>query len=261
MNRTQFNESMDRILAFMAPPRTPEDQRNLEQYLKALYEQIAHWDAFMFEQVTKTIVKTLVSGRKPAVRDFEAIYSKMREALPKTEFKCVSCGTTGFISVWMLETKTGMTERFVKPCPDCRKNHEYARSPIRAGWVEMEGIPTTEVPESTKNFCADFFGIKAETPTDALEQITQLYRDGKVDVRNLVDVVASKVHRNNFNEERRKNKLVVDLVKSSVPEREASAESKNSVEVGSSGPAILTKPDEGGFFADGSGINDEDIPF
>ena len=34
-----------------------------------------------------------------------------------------------------------------------------------------------------------------------------------------------------------------------------------SAEVGSLGPAVLTKPDDKGFFADGSNVNSEDIPF
>ena len=259
MNHAQFTESMQRILAFMAPARTPEDDRHLGEYLKALFEQIGNWDGFMFDQVTKIIVKNLTAGRKPAVKDFEAIYSKMRENLPKTEFKCITCNTTGFTYVWMLETTTGSTERFIKPCPDCRKNHHYARAPIRSGWVEMEGNPPVEYPERMQGMVEDLLNVKTESPKDALEKITQLWREGKMDVGKLVAYVGRRVKRNNFNEERRKNRLVRDLIESEPPVqvRETTAQA----DAGSPGLAVLTKPDEKGFFDDGSDANDEDIPF
>jgi hypothetical protein len=57
-------------------------------------------------------------------------------------------------------------------------------------------------------------------------------------------------------------KVVETVEKAAAQAREATPSvSTASAVVGSLGPAVLTKPDERGFFADGSDANDQDIPF
>lgn len=77
MNIDQFTTSMHQILSFYSKPRNPEEARDYEQYLKALYESVASMDPFMFDQVTKELLKTLARGQKPMPGQFWAVYHKL----------------------------------------------------------------------------------------------------------------------------------------------------------------------------------------
>lgn len=205
MNMMQFTESMQRVLAFTQAPSTPDQAKHLDDYLKALYETVARWDAFTFDQTTKELVKSMTAGRKPGHRDLEAIYTRIMSSKPKPEFRCVPCGTTGWVSVWLMETATGRTERFVRPCPECRSQHPLKDSRTREGWVELEGDTRIPPDASTQAFIEDRYAKKFASPQAAMDWITTEWREQRLTAQSLVNVVASKVKR-----ERTKNEAMQD---------------------------------------------------
>lgn len=257
MNQFQFKQSMERILAFMATPKTPEDEKHLEQYLKALFEQISRWDPFMFDQVTKELARSLTAGRKPAIRDFESIYSKMRDALPKTEFKCVPCNTTGWIYIEAMDQNTGEISKFSKPCPECRQNHPLKTAPLRQGWVECEGVTKQQPDAQTQRFIDRLLNIKSDSPEAAMQEMTARWNNGAFKLDRLSDFIKRMTIPHPI-EEVRKNELVLAMIEA--PARETSAVRPPDGVVGA-GSAGLLIPPASGLFPDGSRLDDPDIPF
>ncbi len=218
MNMIQFKESMQRVLAFTMAPSTPDQVKHLDDYLRSLYESVARWDAFTFDQATKELVKSMTAGRKPGYKDLEAIYARIMSSKPKPEFRCVPCGTTGWVTVWLMETATGRTERFVRPCPECRSQHPFKDARTREGWVELEGDQKFQPDASTQAFIEDRFGKKFPSPQQAMDWITVEWREQRLTTQRLVDVIASKVKREKTQAEaiKERNRQVKEFAASTV---------------------------------------------
>lgn len=76
MDRASFDKSMERVLAFYQKPRG-EEVNDFAKYMATLYESVCSIDPFMFDQVTKELIKTLARGQKPMPGQFWAVYHKL----------------------------------------------------------------------------------------------------------------------------------------------------------------------------------------
>jgi hypothetical protein len=224
VDRKTFDGSMTRLMGFYKLPVSAAERAHFTTYMDSLYEAVQRMDPFLFESVTKELSKSLSRGQRPVPSQFYAVYEKLRDQQPKKLEKCESCGSTGFVHQWAMNHETAENAEFAKPCPTCRPRHMLQNAPLRPGWVELDVPPPKPGPtQTTKNFLEDFYGIKADTPEEALEMVTQMWREGKFNLRSLVNVVASKVERERISQKEaiaKRNKMVEDLQKSGPP-REA----------------------------------------
>jgi hypothetical protein len=263
LDRGNFHESMRRLLAFFKPPSTPEEVKQNNEYLEAVYESVSRMDGLLFDTVTKELAKSLTQGRRPVPSQFYAVYEKLRDVQPKTAFKCVTCGTTGWVYVMLMDQHTSQLERFSKPCPDCRRTHPLRTAPLRQGWIEAEMPPKESPDESTRKFVNALLGKATTTPQAALDEITAMWHRGDFQLDRMTDYL-KRVTPPKYVEEVRKNELVRQLV-TALPPREtpASGPPAGAVGAGSGGgsPSHVEPPPKDGLFPDGSRLDDPDIPF
>lgn len=195
MDRKTFDGSMTRLMGFYKLPTMPAEKAHFSTYMDSLYEAVQRMDPFLFDTVTKELSKTLSRGQRPVPSQFYAVYEKLRDQQPKKVEKCESCDSTGWVTTWLMNHETAEADRFVKPCPLCRDRHPYKNAPQRPGWIELDEAPEQKPTEATKNFLADFFGIEAKTPEEALAIATKMYREKKITVADLVTVLKRKQSR------------------------------------------------------------------
>ena len=77
MDRTSFDKSMERGLAFYQKPRSQDELEDFKRYMDMLYESVGSMEPFSFDQTTKELIKSLARGQKPMPGQFWAAYHKL----------------------------------------------------------------------------------------------------------------------------------------------------------------------------------------
>ncbi len=71
---------------------------------------------------------------------FRAICRRLKEEqrAGKPIHVCPTCKNTIWVTVRMMETKTGLEMDFAEPCPQCQSRHPLKDAPPRDGWIKVE---------------------------------------------------------------------------------------------------------------------------
>lgn len=149
MNIEQFNGSMARVLAFTQSPKNQAEAEHLNGYMRGLYEAVGDMDAFTFEKVTIELCKNMSRGQRPMPGQFRAIYRRLKEEQRSSQPTkvCGTCKNVLWVTVRMLESKTGLEADFAEPCPECQSRHPLKDAPPKDGWIKVELPRTTHDEE------------------------------------------------------------------------------------------------------------------
>ena len=179
------------ILGSYAAPKTPEAKEQQANYLALMHRALSEWPLRVFEQVADQVIRTLARGQRPMPEDFlnarKALNDAYRSDPKAQEWKCDSCGGTGWIYTNLL-SKEGDVKEHCKPCPVCRRGHPYQDAQIKRDWVELESSPfKLEPTEATVKFIKATFDNDldySKSPAEVLAQLTEHYRMKTLKVRN-----------------------------------------------------------------------------
>jgi hypothetical protein len=183
VHKNDFDQSMQKILAFYSKPKDREDADHLGDYLAALYESVKWMNPSDLEEVTKKLVQEVSPVKKPMPGQFIAVYHKLRESRGERFQKreCASCGSTSMVMVSLMSMKSGEVKPFAAPCPTCQPGKE---SDPPEGWVRTSAECAVRVAnEATVKFirsiCSNSLDFSV-SPAEVLKQYMTLWRERKL---------------------------------------------------------------------------------
>lgn len=133
MTKAEFNQSMQRVVAFMPRPKGDRDVAEFREYMEALFEMVQAWPAFEFDTVSKELVKRITIRGRPDGRSFVEVRRQLQdEGRSKREFStsCESCLGTNMVLNQYRRISTGEELTGARPCPKCR-SRQYQDWPIK----------------------------------------------------------------------------------------------------------------------------------